>query len=158
MYQVLERMEDNSILSIDTNTSQITNLKAAGHLVIVKSPSSATFHKSLIVLSTSTQSAAEMTMYMGFCRYENHAMVWYPVGNYYYKDVTGTTAASGNITLDLNPSNYMITGLRVGSSSQGIALPWSAGTSWYARVLNTDGSAKANTNVTIRVEYKNLAT
>lgn len=75
----------------------------------------------------------------------------------YFKDVSGTTAASGNITLDLNPAVYMVIGLRVGSSSQGIALPWSAGTSWYARILNTDGTVKANTAVTIRVEYKKLS-
>lgn len=75
----------------------------------------------------------------------------------YFKDVSGTTAASGNITLDLNPAVYMVIGLRVGSSSQGIALPWSAGSSWYARLLNTDGTVKANTAVTIRVEYKKLS-
>lgn len=157
LYQVLTKMEERSIFFGTVTPSQITNLKMAGELFLFRAPDNV-IQKSLIVLTTATQSATGMQAYMGFVRYDNHAVTWYPVGNYYYKDVTGTTAASGNITLDLNPSNYMITGLRVGSSSQGIALPWSAGTSWYARVLNTDGSAKANTNVTIRVEYKNLAT
>lgn len=83
---------------------------------------------------------------------------WTTIAPMLFKDVTGTTSAGGNITLDLNPATYMVTGLRVGSSSQGIALPWSAGSSWYVRVLNTDGTVKANTAVTIRVEYKKLAT
>ena len=83
---------------------------------------------------------------------------WTTIAPMLFKDVTGTTSAGGNITLDLNPATYIVTGLRVGSSSQGIALPWSAGSSWYARLLNTDGTVKANTSVTIRVEYKKLAT
>lgn len=70
-----------------------------------------------------------------------------------YKDVSGTTSASGNITLDLNASLYMVISIRVSSASNGIAQPWSAGTSWYTKILNTDGTVKANTAVTLKVAY-----
>lgn len=69
------------------------------------------------------------------------------------KDVTGTTSASGNITLDLNASLYMVISIRVTAATSGIAQPWSAGTSWYTKILNTDGTVKANTAVTLKIAY-----
>lgn len=74
-----------------------------------------------------------------------------------YKDVTGTTSNTGNLSLDLSASEYMIIGLRVGSSTGGIATAWNQGGTWWARIVGADGNAKGGQQFTIRVEYKTLS-
>ena len=74
-----------------------------------------------------------------------------------YKDITGTTSATGNLTLDLSASSYMVIGLRVGSANGGIATAWNQGGVWWARIVGADGNAKGNQQFTVRVEYKTLS-
>lgn len=76
LYQALMAMEDRSIFFGTVNTSQITNLKMSGELYMFRAPDNV-LQKSLIVLTTATQSATGIQVYIGFVRYDTHAVVWY---------------------------------------------------------------------------------
>lgn len=69
-------MEERSIFFGTVTTSQITNLKMAGELFLFRAPDNV-IQKSLIVLTTATQSATGIQVYIGFVRYDTHAVVWY---------------------------------------------------------------------------------
>ena len=76
LYQVLTKMEERSIFFGSVNTSQITNLKTAGELFLFRAPDNV-IQKSLIVLTTATQSTTGIQIYIGFVRYDTHAVIWY---------------------------------------------------------------------------------
>ena len=68
------------------------------------------------------------------------------------KTVTATTDANGNISLDLDQQNYVVTAVKVPSL---IATPWVSGgdNSWHARITAVNGSAYASQSVTATVYY-----
>jgi hypothetical protein len=69
------------------------------------------------------------------------------------KTVEGTTTASGNISLDLSASSFMVIGVRVNSANAGLAQAWNNNSIWWARITNSDGTVKASTSVSMLVSY-----
>lgn len=77
----------------------------------------------------------------------------------YITDITGTTSASGNMSLNINAWEYTLTSAYVTSDNGLIALPWSSSTGvWYVHVTDTNMNVKSNYGITVRAEYKRKAT
>lgn len=67
------------------------------------------------------------------------------------KAVAATTDANGNISLDLNQQNYVVTAVKVPNL---IATPWvSDDNSWHARITGISGNPVASQSVTVTVYY-----
>lgn len=77
----------------------------------------------------------------------------------YTTDITGTTSASGNMSLNINAWEYTLTSVYVISDNGLIALPWSSSTGvWYVHITDTNMNVKSNYSITVRAEYKRKAT
>ena len=69
------------------------------------------------------------------------------------KTVEGVTSSTGNISLDLSAAYYMVIGVRLNSANAGIAEPWNQSSVWWARVINYDGTVKADATISMLVAY-----